>query len=229
MKKIGKLLGLILVLSMVICTFAACGEEKQNGGNGQEPKADPTEDIKAVVEDYMEAYTAFEMEDAMKFVDEDCDLYEQLEENCNIEEKQKAVAEKMNLDVSQQKIFVELMTDLMKKSVAAIEFEIGKVEVAEDGKSAVVEYSGKHIDDESYDLTAEFESAKLQVVLDDVEERLDDENGEYIQPTDSDVAIQAWKIAVNNVSEKWETKDVEKEIKLELIDDEWKIIEIETK
>jgi len=252
MKKYGKLLALMLAFVMAASMFTACGEEQaqqqgqqqqgqqqqgqqqqgqqqqgqQQGQQQQEePENDPTEDIKTVAEAYMDAIRSSDYEEAMKYVDEDSDLYENLEKvgdglDDAFTEYGKAEAKKRSLDESYAEKIGKLYESFVKAASKKQEMEIDEVKVSDDKKTAEVKCSGKDLPDDFIS-----ESISEQKLKELAIEMYGEEGppAEMMEEAIYSVYETMFELAERNL----ELEEVEKTVEVELIDGEWKITNIE--
>ena len=228
MKKISKILVLMLALVVVVSLFTACSEEKQEGGN-----TDPTEDIKAVVDGYLEALSDGDMKEMLSYVDEDSKAYDKINDSFDYETIGRSVAEDLVLSDDCAEDIAGMYEDAKKETSKVTEGKVDKVDVAKDGKSAVVKVSGTVVDDDAF---ADNLSNKK---LDEIFQKQNDgktisslmkaASEGIVTPKEYDsYMLKAIEQMFEEAIDKIETKKFDgKEIELELIDDEWKITEIE--
>ena len=213
MKSFCKLLALMMVSVMAMSLFAAC-----------DSSADDAEDIKNVVESYFDAVEEYDFDKAEKYVDEDSDWWKESEDvrsGDEFEELGADMAKQLGLDESYAAKFSGLHEEFYKKGVAAQEIvEIGEAEISEDGKSAKVDYTVEALDEDA--LEEAFSNEKLNEIADEMygDRKL---SGEQLNEAKFAVRKEMFERAETDIK----TQKKEKTVELELIDDEWKITEID--
>lgn len=213
MKRFGKLLVVMMVLVMAVSLFAAC-----------ENSEDDTEDIKNVVKSYVDAAGELDLDEAEKYVVEDSNWWEEMNENNSddvYEEVGAGIAKQVGIDESYAAEIGELYKSLMKNAAAVQEIEIDEVKISEDGKSAEVKCSGKQVNKEALD--EELNNKKFTEIATEM----------YGDKKFSNEELNSVRLAVveevfERVAQDFKTQKVEKTVELELIDDEWKITDVET-
>ena len=222
MKKYGKLLALMLAFVMAASMFTACGEE-QAQQQGQQHENDPTEDIKKVVEAYTDAGRSYDLEEAMKYVDEDSDLYEDLEKINDGDlytETGEKIAKSFSIDESYAEKIGKLYENFYKAVVKKQETKVDEVKVSDDKKTAEVICSGKTLDEDF--INEAFSDATFVEIGNEMygDQKFSEDKLDAVRFS---VVEEMFARAEDDIK----LEEVEKTVEMELIDGEWKITNIE--
>jgi len=207
MRKTNKLIAFMLTFIVAASFFAACTKENTE-----------KEAVRKTVEGYLSATKDSDSEKVMSYIHKDSDLYKKTEEELGDAAylawgKTMVQVNYMSEDYAKDVAYAyeKMMKNLAQKQ----EIKIDNVEISEDKKSATVKCSGKAYDDKA------LATMISQETFDEIKKEM---YGKKVIDDDEElysVFEEQYKRAAENVG----TKDIQKTIKLNFINNEWKIVE----